>query len=180
MTIYAYVYEIINAGTQQLKMILNLPSTHAGSYAVSSPVLTSERRATQGFVKPIGSNEIPLSHQDCPMRSTETISSSRSSNDGFNSTWDNCKRTAICRHSLEDTADIQSYDWSSNAHNDTRKGSSMCLYDELAIASGDHTVNFANVRSHALYLSRKQCKYTERNLGLAVNYLMLQKRDMYI
>jgi len=75
----------------------------------------------------------------------KTVTSSSSSYDRLDSTWNDCKGPVTRPSSLEDTSGIQSYDWSLETQSDAQN-TPMCLCDELAIASKDRTVNFTNVR----------------------------------
>lgn len=79
------------------------------------------------------------------MRNTRMVDNNSSSYDKLNSTWNDCKGPTTRPSPLEDTSSIQSYDWSLETQSDAQN-TPMCLCDELAIASKDHSANFANNR----------------------------------
>lgn len=106
----------------------------AKTYTASSPVITNLRRTDDGFIAKTRPSEELAADRDRRGRSTETISSSRSSCDRLDSTWDNCNAPGTRLHSLEDTSGIQSNDCSSDAQSDA-PDMPMRLCDELAIAS---------------------------------------------
>ncbi|XP_029167727.1 LOW QUALITY PROTEIN: uncharacterized protein LOC114938123 [Nylanderia fulva] len=126
-------------GATQLRVLLNIPDirTHGQVSSIFERVngdLNSSMKS---------SDDHHLADQD---RSTGTFSSSRSSYDRLNSTWDDCKDLISRPVSLEDTSGIQSYDWSLEMQSEARS-TPMCLCDELAIASRDQCiVNFGNDR----------------------------------
>ncbi|XP_012059218.1 PREDICTED: uncharacterized protein LOC105622402 [Atta cephalotes] len=135
-------------GTTQLKTLLNLPSTNVRTGAISSPISERRQWTTDDFNASMKSNNDSSTDVDCGVRSMKTGDSSRSSYDRLNSTWDDCKGSATRPPSLEDTSGIQSYDWSLETQSDAQN--TMCLCDELAIASKVHTANFANDRGTAI------------------------------
>nr|XP_033328687.1 uncharacterized protein LOC117221665 isoform X1 [Megalopta genalis] len=55
----------------------------------------------------------------------------RSSNEGLNVTWEDCKRIETRSSSMDDTSGIQSNDWSSDTHSDLQS-TPLCLSVELA------------------------------------------------
>ncbi|XP_076657895.1 uncharacterized protein LOC143362011 [Halictus rubicundus] len=55
----------------------------------------------------------------------------RSSNEGLNVSWEDCKRIETRSSSMDDTSGIQSNDWSSDTHSDLQN-TPLCLSDELA------------------------------------------------
>ncbi|EGI61866.1 PREDICTED: uncharacterized protein LOC105149533 isoform X2 [Acromyrmex echinatior] len=136
-------------GTTQLKTLLNLPSTNVRTCAISSPISERRQWATDDFNASMKSNNDSSTDVDCGVRSMKTGDSSRSSYDRLNSTWDDCKGSATRPPSLEDTSGIHSYDWSLETQSDVQN-TPICLCDELAIASKEHTANFANDRGTAI------------------------------
>ncbi|KMQ95540.1 hypothetical protein RF55_4238 [Lasius niger] len=129
-------------GATQLRALLNLPITGVRTHVVSSSVF---ERADGDFNTSVRSSDDHPVDRDRSARSTGTISSSRSSYDRLNSTWDDFKDPISRPLSLEDTSGIQSNDWSLETQSDARS-TPMCLCDELAIASRDRIVNFRNDR----------------------------------
>lgn len=150
------------AGATQLRALLNLPITGVRTHVVSSSVF---ERADGDFNTSVRSSDDHPVDRDRSAQSTGTISSSRSSYDRLNSTWDDFKDPISRPLSLEDTSGIQSNDWSLETQSDARS-TPMCLCDELAIASRDRIVNFRNVR--ALYIN---CK--PRNCAKIKNHWLL-------
>lgn len=139
----------MNAGATQLRTLLNLPSDMR-TYVISSPISEHRQLVIDDSNVPVRSNDDPSTDGDCGVRSTKTFDSSRSSYDRLNSSSDDCKDlTTRSSSSLEDTSGIQSYDWSLETQSDAQN-TPICLCDELAIASKDHTASFANVRLFAL------------------------------
>lgn len=133
-------------GATQLRTLLNLPVTDARIHAISSSTFECEPRIKGDFNASIRSGDDHPADRDRSVRSTGTISSSRSSYDRLNSIGDN--KGSISRPlSLEDTSGIQSTDWS--LQSDSRS-TPMCLCDELAIASRDCIGSFGNDRNIAI------------------------------
>lgn len=128
----------------QLRTLLSLPITDVRTHAISSSTFECERWVNNDFNASVKSDDDHPADRDLSMRSTGTISSSRSSYDRLNSIGDNCKGLISRPLSLEDISGIQSNDWSLETESDTRS-TPMCLCDELAIASRDYIVNFGNV-----------------------------------
>lgn len=81
--------------------------------------------------------------------STDTISN-RSSYERLSVTWDDFKKQATRRSSLEDTSGIHSNDWSSETQSDTQANPPLCLCDELAVASNDYGTDYAQVQGTAI------------------------------
>lgn len=132
-------------GATQLRVLLNLPITDVRTRTVSSSIFEGPDGDFNASMK---SNDDHPVDRDRSARSTGTISSSRSSCDRLNSTWDDCKDLTSRPASLEDTSGIQSNDWSLESE---ARSTPMCLCDELAIASRDrYLVNFGNDRDIAI------------------------------
>lgn len=134
-------------GATQLRVLLNLPITDERTSAMSSSIF---ERSDDDFKTSTRSSDDHLIDRDRSARSTGTISSSRSSYDRLNSTWDDYKDPTSRPVSLEDTSGIQSNDWSLEMQSEARS-TPMCLCDELAIASRDRCiVNLGNGRDIAI------------------------------
>lgn len=130
---------------------MNLPVTGARTHAISSSTFECESRVKGDFNASIRSGDDHPADRDRSVRSTGTISSSRSSYDRLNSIGDN--KGSISRPlSLEDTSGIQSTDWS--LQSDSRS-TPMCLCDELAIASRDCIGSFGNVMLFRVILKHR-------------------------
>nr|XP_050865159.1 uncharacterized protein LOC127070778 isoform X1 [Vespula vulgaris]XP_050865160.1 uncharacterized protein LOC127070778 isoform X1 [Vespula vulgaris] len=79
----------------------------------------------------------------------DTVNSNRSSYERLSVTWDDLKKQATRRSSVEDTSGIQSNDWSSETQSETQMNP-LYLCDELPLTSGGCGSDFVQARSTAI------------------------------
>lgn len=90
----------------------------------------------------------------------DTVNSNRSSYERLSVTWDDLKKQATRRSSVEDTSGIQSNDWSSETQSETQMNP-LYLCDELPLTSGGCGSDFVQVCSISIEYSsgkKEECR----------------------
>ncbi|KZC04275.1 PREDICTED: uncharacterized protein LOC107186636 [Dufourea novaeangliae] len=134
-----YLIDSKQVGTTQLRDLLDPTPIEIAVPAIVSQHWKNCRRAS--------SDEIATRYNDYDTKTDYSLNGSdhkkstdlqtpdsackRSSYEGLNVTWEDCKKIETRSSSLEDTSGIHSNDWSSDSHSDLQN-TPLCLSDELA------------------------------------------------
>lgn len=136
------------AGTTQVKALLDGTTNE-----ILEPMISSrEKQIEDSSMRIKDTSKDPIvadRRQSIRLQTSSDTIDGRSSCDRLNLSWEDCKKLTTLASSVEDTSGIQSNDWSSDTHSDART-TSLCLYDELAIASRDSTLDLTQGRIMSL------------------------------
>ncbi|XP_031841923.1 uncharacterized protein LOC116431100 [Nomia melanderi] len=134
-----YLIDSKQVGSTQLRVLLNSTPVEIAVPAIFSPPWKNCRK---NFNDDVSSEydddgtktDHPLNTMDhkkpIDLQTPDSIYK-RSSNEGLNVTWEDCKRIETRSSSMDDTSGIQSNDWSSDTYSDLQN-TPLCLSDELA------------------------------------------------
>ncbi|XP_076279948.1 uncharacterized protein LOC143208898 isoform X2 [Lasioglossum baleicum] len=126
-----YLIDSKQVGATQLRTLLSSTPVEVAMPAIFSPHWRSSKGTLERDHDILKTNYNSTDQKRPNDVQTSDLIYKRSSNEGLNVSWEDCKRIETRSSSMDDTSGIQSNDWSSDTHSDLQN-TPLCLSDELA------------------------------------------------